>query len=209
MDSRLQSGVGGAPKWEPRSRLGIYVGHSPSHAGSVALVLNPRTGHVSPQFHVVFDDHYTTVPFMEKNEVPPHWAELVENSREKVTEENYELAQTWLFPDADPGDISMPERNQNVSGNFIGLPSNSKTISHNVPQTNSQPTDLFSLNHADLTTFSETTETSPVGDLLQRPSLPFVSNGKQYLCKQKILYRLLVSLILRQQAFDDLHDLLH
>ena len=149
--------------------LGIYVGHSPFHAGSVALVLNPRTGHVSPQFHVVFDDHFTTVQFMEKNEVPPHWAELVENSYEKVTEENYEIARTWLFPDADPGDISMPERNQNVSG--------SKRTSHNVPQTNSQPTDLFSLNHADLTTFSEMTETSPVGDLLQRPSLPFVSTS--------------------------------
>ena len=65
---------------------------------------------------------------------PPHWAELVENSCEKVTEENYEIARTWLFPDADPGDISMPKRNQNVSGNYAGLPSNSKTISHNVPQ---------------------------------------------------------------------------
>ena len=54
LDSRLQSGIAGPPKWEPRSRLGIYVGHSPSHAGSVALVLNPRTGHVSPQYHVVF-----------------------------------------------------------------------------------------------------------------------------------------------------------
>ncbi len=52
LDSRLQSGIAGPLKWEPRSRLGIYVGHSPSHAGSVALVLNPRTGHVSPQFHV-------------------------------------------------------------------------------------------------------------------------------------------------------------
>jgi hypothetical protein len=72
MDSRLQSDVGGAPKWEPRSHLGIYVGHSPSHAGLVALVLNPWTEHVSPLFHVVFDDHFTTVPFMEKNEVPPH-----------------------------------------------------------------------------------------------------------------------------------------
>jgi hypothetical protein len=70
--SRLQLGVGGAPKWEPQSRLGIYVGHSPPHAGLVALVLNPRTGHVSPQFHVVFYDHFTTVLFMEKNEVPPH-----------------------------------------------------------------------------------------------------------------------------------------
>jgi hypothetical protein len=61
LDSCLQSGVGGAPKWEPRYCLGMYVDHSPSHAGSVALVLNPRTGHVSPQFHVVFDDHFTTV----------------------------------------------------------------------------------------------------------------------------------------------------
>ena len=80
LDSRLQSGVGGAPEWEPRSRLGIYVGHSPLHAGSVVLILNPRTGHVSPQFHVVFDDHFTTVPFMEKNEVPPHWASWLRTS---------------------------------------------------------------------------------------------------------------------------------
>jgi hypothetical protein len=137
LDSCLQLGVGGAPKWEPRSRLGIYVGHSPLHAGSVALVLNPRTGHVSPQFHVVYDDHFTTVPFMEKNEVPLHWAKLVENSCEKVTEEHYELAKTWLFPDAEPGDISMPEQNQNVS-----LPDR-KTINHNfsqnLPSTEIQP----------------------------------------------------------------------
>ena len=64
LDSRLQSGIAGPLKWEPRSRLGIYVGHSPSHAGSVALVLNPRTGHVSPQFHVVFDDFFSTVSYM-------------------------------------------------------------------------------------------------------------------------------------------------
>jgi hypothetical protein len=51
LDSHLQSGIGGAPKWEPRSHLGIYVGHSPSHTGSVALVLNPQTGHVSLQYH--------------------------------------------------------------------------------------------------------------------------------------------------------------
>jgi hypothetical protein len=70
--SRLQSGIAGPPKWEPRSRLGIYVGHSPSHAGSVALVLNPRTGHVLPQFHVVFDDLFTTVPYMNKNKIPPN-----------------------------------------------------------------------------------------------------------------------------------------
>ncbi len=94
LDSRLQLGISGPPKWEPRTRLGIYVGHSPSHAGSVALVLNSRTGHVSHQFHVVFDDLFMTVSYMKKNEVPPNWAELVEKSLERVTDEDYNLAKT-------------------------------------------------------------------------------------------------------------------
>ena len=66
LDSRLQSAGGpGPPKWEPRSRIGVYLGHSPFHAGSVALVFNPSTGRVSPQYHVVFDDEFSTVPYME------------------------------------------------------------------------------------------------------------------------------------------------
>ena len=56
----LQSGQG-MPKWKNRSRLGVYLGLSPSHTQSVALVLNPRMGHVSPQFHVKFDDFFETV----------------------------------------------------------------------------------------------------------------------------------------------------
>ena len=60
LDNALQSGQG-APKWKERARLGVYLGPSPNHARSVALVLNPRTGHVSPQFHVKFDDFFETV----------------------------------------------------------------------------------------------------------------------------------------------------
>ena len=60
LDNALQSGQG-APKWQQRSRLGVYLGPSPNHARSVALVLNPRTGHVSQQFHVKFDDFFETV----------------------------------------------------------------------------------------------------------------------------------------------------
>ena len=56
----LQSGYG-KTKWSERSRLGVYLGYSPEHASSVALVLNLQTGHVSPQFHVVFDDDFDTV----------------------------------------------------------------------------------------------------------------------------------------------------
>ena len=39
----------------------MYLGPSLSHARSVALVLNPRTDHVSPQFHVKFDDCFEMV----------------------------------------------------------------------------------------------------------------------------------------------------
>ena len=60
LDNALQSGQG-APKWRQRSRLGVYFGPSPNHARSVALVLNPRTSHVSPQFHVKFNDFFETV----------------------------------------------------------------------------------------------------------------------------------------------------
>jgi hypothetical protein len=67
--------------------------------------------HVPPQFHVVFDDHFTMVQFMERYELPPHWSQLVENLQEKVTEEHYKLAKMWLCPDTDVGDVSMPERN--------------------------------------------------------------------------------------------------
>ena len=60
LDNALQSGQG-TPKWKNHSRLGVYLGPSPNHAHSIALVLNPCTGHVSPQFHVKFDDFFETV----------------------------------------------------------------------------------------------------------------------------------------------------
>ena len=44
------SGICKLPKWDPGSRAGICLGHSIVHANSVALVFNPNTGDVSPQF---------------------------------------------------------------------------------------------------------------------------------------------------------------
>ena len=61
LDPKLQDGKK-LPKWTPRSRRGIYLGFSPIHSSSVARVLNPRTGNVSPQYHFVCDDHFSTVP---------------------------------------------------------------------------------------------------------------------------------------------------
>jgi hypothetical protein len=60
LDEKLQSGSI-FHKWKQRSRLGIYLGRSPQHARSVALVLNVHTGLVSPQFHVKLDTAFDTI----------------------------------------------------------------------------------------------------------------------------------------------------
>ena len=60
LDNKLQGGKS-IPKWQTRSRLGIYLGPSPNHSRSIGLVLNPRTGHVLPQYHIKQDDFFKTV----------------------------------------------------------------------------------------------------------------------------------------------------
>ena len=51
----------GLPKCQSRARVGIYLGPSPTHSRSVNLVLNPQTGHISPQFHMKHDDLFETM----------------------------------------------------------------------------------------------------------------------------------------------------
>ncbi|MFM7530824.1 MAG: reverse transcriptase domain-containing protein [Nodosilinea sp.] len=48
-------------KWKNRSKVGIYLGRSPQHNRSIALVLNPESGRVSPQFHVKHDSNFDTI----------------------------------------------------------------------------------------------------------------------------------------------------
>ena len=97
LDARLQnSGGAGPPKWEPRSRIGVYLGHSPFHAGSIALVWNPTTGRVIPQYHVLFDDEFSTAPYMEADNIPPNWENLVKNSSKISTAQDFALEDTWL-----------------------------------------------------------------------------------------------------------------
>ena len=60
LNDQLQSNKA-LPKWESRSRVGLYLGPSPKHARSVALVLNLQTGMASPQYHVRFDNLFETL----------------------------------------------------------------------------------------------------------------------------------------------------
>ena len=80
LDEILQGNIYLLPKRETRSRTGIYLDNSPFHVGSVALVLKSATGHFSTNFHVVFDDEFSTVPFMREGKIPPNWTDLVQCS---------------------------------------------------------------------------------------------------------------------------------
>ena len=91
LDPRLQDGKK-IPKWNKRSRLGQFLGFSEAHSSLVANVRHLKTGHVSPQFHVVFDDNFFTVfGTGEKSTVTDAIAEkLWDSNRELFAEAEYD-----------------------------------------------------------------------------------------------------------------------
>ena len=76
LDPKLQDGKK-LPKWNVRSRRGQFLGFSAEHSSTIGLIRNVRTGNVSPQFHVVYDDEFTTVATDWRTlEFPTNWDEL-------------------------------------------------------------------------------------------------------------------------------------
>eukprot|EP00957_Ditylum_brightwellii_P211304 15366023-Ditylum_brightwellii.AAC.3 len=119
LDGRLQSGSGIGPhKWDPRSRAGVYLGHSPVYAENAALVLNPHTGHVSQQYHVVFDDEFTTVPYLQSAEEPPNWKYLVKHHTKHATEEAFNIASLWYEREKEP----IPVENNTATSATLDAP---------------------------------------------------------------------------------------
>ena len=106
--------------------------------------MNIKTDLVSPQFHVVFYDELTTVPYLfSSKSVPPNWISLDEHSTERVNDEEEKLA----TPRSHPG---IEDTYQHVA-----TPPNASTgIPHNdiIPD----PGDTLPL--------PSSTETSPLDD---------------------------------------------
>ncbi len=76
LDPHLQAGQK-LPRWQPRSRRGVFMGFSNLHSSEVPLVLNLETGSITPQYHVVFDDQFSTVTSVEREIDPPdNWDQL-------------------------------------------------------------------------------------------------------------------------------------
>ena len=101
LDPSLQSGQK-LPRWQPRSRLGVFMGLSTIHSSEVPLVLNTTTGSITSQYHVVFDDEFSTVKSIEREtEPPPFWDDLcLENTTyipvETPADQPAHLSDDWL-----------------------------------------------------------------------------------------------------------------
>ena len=87
----LQVKIAGLTEWEPCSCTGIYFCRSPFHAGSVFLVLNPATVHVSSQFHVVFYVDFSTVTFIREGKI--------QRISQSGAPDNIYFKDTWFTPD--------------------------------------------------------------------------------------------------------------
>ena len=84
LEPKLQDGKK-IPRWNPRSRLGQFLGRSEIHASSVGLIRNLRTGKITSQYNVVYDNHFTTVGLDVHHDdipVPEGFHNLVEFSSE-------------------------------------------------------------------------------------------------------------------------------
>jgi hypothetical protein len=103
LDPRAQGG-GKLPAWDPRARRAQNMGFSPLHASTVALARNLSTGHISPQFHVVYDDFFETV-HSDGTDPPEVWAEMITIQAFRSESIDYddpdnlpELSDEWLNP---------------------------------------------------------------------------------------------------------------
>jgi hypothetical protein len=76
LNSKLASGKT-IPKWNSRSRVGLYIGPSPRQAINVYLVLSLDNGLVSPQYHVQHDDFFETLsPKAGNPAILSHWQKV-------------------------------------------------------------------------------------------------------------------------------------
>ena len=81
----------------------MFVEFPPRHSSLVPLILNPRTGKISPQFHVVFDDWFTCILSVGADDAfePSMWQTLFSHSRYHYMVDDHDaisLSDDWTDP---------------------------------------------------------------------------------------------------------------
>ena len=97
LEGKVQISSKRLPKWETRVRISVYLGRSPIYAGNVTLVLNLLSGHISPQFYIVFDDNFLLILALQSNTVPKNWVDLISKSIESISEEEINSSKIYIL----------------------------------------------------------------------------------------------------------------
>jgi len=95
LDPKLQDGKK-LLKWAPRSRLGCFLGYSTSHSSTVSLILNFQTRSISPQYHLVHDDWFSTVSNAQTSSLSSSmWDRLISTGYERNNYDIADAADNW------------------------------------------------------------------------------------------------------------------
>jgi hypothetical protein len=97
LDASLQDGKK-IPKWNPQTHLGLFLGFSNLHLSQVPLVLNVATGHISPQFHVIFDKFETMHSLPANEPLNTQWAQILHLGHECYLDIDYDKNDDPILP---------------------------------------------------------------------------------------------------------------
>ena len=70
--------------------------------------MNLKTGLISPQYHLIFDDEFSTVTYLSSICPPPNWLHLVKPCTERSTYDQQKLSHRWLYPHDTDGASNTP-----------------------------------------------------------------------------------------------------
>ena len=115
LDPKLQDGIK-LPKWNPRAQRGQFLGFSSEHSTTVGLLRNIRTGNITPQYHVVIDELFNTVPnvdfglaILDSSFLNKRWDELLRFHRDFYLPENLTSEEFNSLPPLDEEWISRDQ----------------------------------------------------------------------------------------------------
>ena len=105
IEPKLHKGGYHIPKWATHSCRRVFLGFSCIHSTIMGIILNLNTWSISPQFHIVFDDMFTTIASAQNEEVVTKiWTKTITNTNSHLhvsldEDNNPTLADELLAPE--------------------------------------------------------------------------------------------------------------
>jgi hypothetical protein len=105
---------------------------------------------VSPQFHVVYDDYFTTTKCLQTNTLPHNWSHLLETASEKYVDDDFDPApftDTSVFQQPTEQTLLLSQRENNIQSSLqredASLPSLQREESTQSAPVNWNPDHLY------------------------------------------------------------------